>query len=79
MVRIFWKMEKKRAKAEKIEVELLLLNGHVVEEILKTANEDNFDLIVIGVQGMSKIKKFLVGSVSDRVTRHAPCPVLVVR
>lgn len=70
---------KKKVILEKIEVEKLLLNGNPVEEILNTAKLENFDLIVIGVRGMSKIKKFLVGSVTDRVIKHAPCPVLVVR
>lgn len=70
---------KKKVKLEKIEVEKLLLNGHPVEEILNTANEGNFDLIVIGIKGMSKIKKILVGSVTDRIIKHTPCPVLVVR
>jgi nucleotide-binding universal stress UspA family protein len=69
---------KKKVKAEEIEVEMLLLNGHTASEILKTANEGNFDLIVIGLRGLSKIKEFLVGSVSDKVVKHASCPVLVV-
>ena len=70
---------KKKVEAEKIEFEKLLLNGNPVEEILNIADEGNFDLIVIGIRGMSKIKKFLVGSVSDRVIKHALCPVLVVK
>jgi nucleotide-binding universal stress UspA family protein len=55
----------------------LLSEGHTVEEILKTAEEGEFDLIVMGARGISRIKEILMGSVSDGVTRHAPCPVLV--
>jgi nucleotide-binding universal stress UspA family protein len=36
-------------------------------------------LIVIGSRGLSAMKELLMGSVSDGVTKHAPCPVLVVR
>ena len=69
----------KRANAEGVQVEKLLVMGHAVEEILKTAKKGNFNLVVIGARGMSKIKELLMGSVSDGVTKHAPCPVLVVR
>jgi len=69
----------KRANAEGVQVEKLLIMGHAVEEILKTARKGNFSLVVIGARGMSKIKELLMGSVSDGVTKHAPCPVLVVR
>ena len=69
----------KIAKAEGIQVETLLKEGHVVEEILKKAREGNFDLIVIGSRGISKMKEILIGSVSHGVTTHATCPVLVVK
>jgi len=69
----------KIVKAEGIQVETFLKEGHIVEEILKTSQEGNFDLIVIGARGISKIKEILVGSVSHEVTTHAFCPVLVVK
>jgi nucleotide-binding universal stress UspA family protein len=69
----------KRVKAEGIQVEKLLKEGHTVEEILKTAKEGKFDLIVVGARGLSTIKEILLGSVSHGVTSHAPCPVLVVK
>ena len=69
----------KKAEAEGVQTQTLLVDGHAVEEILKTAKEGNFNLIVIGARGLSKIKELLLGSVSDGVTRLAPCPVLVVR
>jgi nucleotide-binding universal stress UspA family protein len=70
---------KKRVTAEGVQVETLLSEGHTVEEILKTAREGDFDLVVIGARGISRIREILVGSVSDGVTKHAPCPVLVVK
>lgn len=69
----------KKVKTEGVHVETLLKKGHTVEEILKTAREGEFDLIVMGARGLSKIKEIFLGSVSHGVTRHAPCPVLVVK
>lgn len=70
---------KKKARTERVEVETLLKEGHPVEEILKTAKKGDFDLIVMGARGISRIRGILIGSVSDGVTRHAPCPVFVVK
>ena len=69
----------KQVKAEGVQVETILKEGHIVEEILKTSREDNFDLIVIGARGISKLKEFFLRSVSHGVTTHAPCPVLAVK
>lgn len=66
-------------KREGIQVERLLREGHTVDKILKTCREGEFDLIVIGARGLSTTKEILLGSVSHGVTRHAGCPVLVVK
>jgi len=70
---------KKDVKAQEVQVETLIKEGHTVNEILKVVKEGDFNLIVIGARGISKIKEILLGSVSDGVIRHAPCPVLVVK
>jgi nucleotide-binding universal stress UspA family protein len=69
----------KRVKTEGVQVETLLTEGHTVQEILKTAKDGKFDLIVIGARGISKIREIILGSVSDGVIRNAPCPVLVTK
>ena len=69
----------KKVKAEGVEVKILLREGHAVGEILETCREDKFDLVVMGARGLSTIKEILLGSVSHGVTRHARCPVLVVK
>jgi nucleotide-binding universal stress UspA family protein len=51
----------------------------VAEEIVSLAEEIGAGLIVIGSRGLGKIRRALLGSVSDSVVRHAHCPVLVVR
>lgn len=58
---------------------LLLREGDPATEIVRAAKEGGFDLIVVGHRGLSPIKAFLLGSVSDHVVSHAPCSVLVVR
>jgi nucleotide-binding universal stress UspA family protein len=70
---------KDKAKAEGVDVEIMLREGHVVQEIVKAAEEGKFDLIVMGARGISKIKELILGSVSDGVVRNAPCPVLVTK
>ena len=64
---------------EGIPVKTLLKEGHIVEEILKTVEEGEFDLVVIAARGQSMIKNLLLGSVSSGVLRHANCPVLVTK
>lgn len=48
-------------------------------EILRYANEHGVDLIVMGTHGRSGVSHVLLGSIAERVVRHAPCPVLTVR
>ena len=62
-----------------VKAELLLREGDPAEEIVRAAQEEGFDLIVVGHRGLSPVKAFLLGSVSNRVVSHAPCSVLVVR
>jgi len=68
-----------RVKAGKVEVDTLLKEGHTVEEIIRVAREGNFELIVMGARGISRIREMLLGSVSDGVMHHVSCPVLIVK
>jgi len=60
-------------------VELRSEWGDPVDGILTVAAEENTDLIVIGNRGMSGIKEFLLGSVSNKLAHEASCPVLIVK
>jgi nucleotide-binding universal stress UspA family protein len=53
--------------------------GHPVMEILRYANEQAIDLIVMGTHGRGPLGHVVLGSVAERVVRKAPCPVLTVR
>ncbi|MEM3386870.1 MAG: universal stress protein [Nitrososphaerales archaeon] len=69
------------ALAEKIGVQAKtrLVVGHPADEISKVANEEDFDLLVVGSRGLSSVKAFLLGSVSEKLSRLAKCPVLIVK
>jgi len=53
--------------------------GRPSEKIVETAKQGNFDIIVLGSQGLGGIKKFFLGSVSHRVADEATCPVLIIK
>lgn len=62
-----------------VEVKDVLLNGHPGEEIIRFAEDNNMDLIVMGTLGATGLEKFLMGSVAEKVVRHSKVPVMVVR
>jgi universal stress protein A len=75
---VTWKQEaiEKGAKT----VETLFATGNAWNEIVTAAEKDKLvDLIVIGTHGRTGIKRLFLGSVAEKVIRHAPCSVLVVR
>jgi universal stress protein A len=61
------------------DAEHFLRVGHAAEAIEKTARDWAADLIVMGSHGRGGLGRALLGSVSETVVRHAPCPVLIVR
>lgn len=70
---------KNEGKELGLDVETVILEGHPADEILQVAEDRGVDIIVMGTVGRSGITRLLMGSVAEKVTRHAPCPVLVVR
>jgi universal stress protein A len=62
-----------------INVEILIREGVPFEEILKVARDNVTDLIVMGTHGRTGITHMVIGSVAEKVLRHAPCPVLCIR
>ena len=55
------------------------LEGVIVDEILSHVEHHPTDLLVLGSRGLSTAKRLLLGSVSDAVTHHVTCPVLIAR
>jgi nucleotide-binding universal stress UspA family protein len=62
-----------------VPVETEILNGAIYNELAKAAGALHIDLIVIGTHGYTGLDHALMGSAAEKVVRHAPCPVLVVR
>ncbi len=60
-------------------VETFARQGDAADAILDVAEEQGADLIVVGNKGMTGAKRFLLGSVPNKVSHHAPCSVLIVR
>lgn len=67
-----------KAQVEGLVLETEVLQGEPGEEICRAAAERGVDGIVMGTHGLGGIKRALLGSVSDHVVRHAPCPVITV-
>jgi nucleotide-binding universal stress UspA family protein len=61
------------------QVETFARQGDAADAILDIAEEQRSDLIVVGNRGMTGAKRFLLGSVPNKVSHHAPCSVLIVR
>jgi nucleotide-binding universal stress UspA family protein len=64
---------------ELVPVDTRVRVGKAFQEIVSAAKELNSDLIIIATHGYTGLKHAFLGSTAERVVRHAPCPVLVVR
>ena len=60
-------------------VDTFARQGDAADAILDVAEEQGSDLIIVGNRGMTGAKRFLLGSVPNKVSHHAPCSVLIVR
>lgn len=67
------------AKAAGLKAESIVLKGDPAERIVNFAEEQNIDMIVVGSHGIGGFERLVIGSVSEKVVRHAKIPVLVVR
>jgi len=68
-----------RAKQEGVEAQTHAREGDPADAILDVAEETKADLIVVGNKGMTGTKRFLLGSVPNKISHHAPCGVMIVR
>ncbi|MFQ5964827.1 MAG: universal stress protein [Candidatus Scalinduaceae bacterium] len=79
MDRLKDKLLEEVAKELQDKVETIISFGVPFVEIIKAAKDNDIDLIVMGTHGRSGIAHIMLGSVSEKVVRKAPCPVLTVR
>jgi nucleotide-binding universal stress UspA family protein len=62
-----------------VNVHFLVWEGEPGPAIVDAATAEGADLVVVGTHGRGRVGRLVLGSVSDHVVRHAPCPVLIVR
>ena len=68
-----------RVEGAGVEVSTYAREGDPADAILDVAEERGADLIVVGNKGMTGAKRFLLGSVPNKVSHHAPCSVMIIR
>jgi nucleotide-binding universal stress UspA family protein len=68
-----------QAKEAGVDAHIHARQGDPADAILDVAEETNADLIIVGNKGMTGAKRFLLGSVPNKVSHHAPCSVLIIR
>jgi nucleotide-binding universal stress UspA family protein len=69
----------KVARDAGVQVDVYPRQGDPADALLDVAEEREADLIVVGNKGMTGAKRFLLGSVPNKVSHHAPCSVLIIR
>ncbi|MFI5338925.1 MAG: universal stress protein [Candidatus Methylomirabilales bacterium] len=62
-----------------LEIDILVLPGDPILEIVQAAQRRGVDLIVMATHGRTGLSHALIGSVTEKVVRKAPCPVLAIR
>jgi nucleotide-binding universal stress UspA family protein len=67
------------AREAGVQADLYARQGDPADAILDVAEERKADLIIVGNKGMTGAKRFLLGSVPNKVSHHAPCSVLIIR
>ena len=74
-------LKKAATQAEEagVKVQIYARQGDPADAILDVAEEQNADLIIVGNKGMTGAKRFLLGSVPNKISHHAPCSVMIIR
>jgi nucleotide-binding universal stress UspA family protein len=78
-VRLHLKRAAEKSAAELQTANIHALRGEAFEEICRLTRDIDIDLIVISTRGQTGFKHLLMGSTAERVVRHSPCPVLVLK
>jgi nucleotide-binding universal stress UspA family protein len=64
---------------KEINVETVLLEGHPADELIRYAEEEKMDIVIMGTVGKTGLDRLLLGSVTGNLGRHSKVPVMVVR
>jgi nucleotide-binding universal stress UspA family protein len=69
----------REARSQGIDASFLVWIGEPGQSIVSAADAEGADLVVVGTRALDRAGRFLLGSVSDYVVNHSPCPVLIAR
>jgi nucleotide-binding universal stress UspA family protein len=68
-----------QAQEAGVELKAIMRPGHPAQTIVEVAKEGKFDLVLVGHSGLSGVWAAFLGTTAEKVSRHAPCSVLIVR
>ena len=71
--------ERVAAAAQQVTIATKTDDGDAAQIILDEAEQGRYDLLVVGNKGMTGAGRFLLGSVPNKISHHAPCALLIVR
>ena len=71
-------LESKKEEQYKVKIRKLALQGRPCDVIIRVCKKENIDMIVMSNSGKNKVDRFLLGSVTEKIIREAPVPVLVI-
>lgn len=69
---------KRAGELENVNVEPILLEGHPADELIRYAEENEMDVVVMGTLGKTGLDRLLLGSVAEKVVRHCKVPVMII-
>jgi len=67
------------ARSRGLKLRNVVVRGHAANEIIRYAEAEGVNLIVLGRQGHSRVARFFLGSTTDRVSEHCHCTVMIVK
>ena len=67
------------ARSRGVNLRNVVVRGHAANDIIRFAEAEGVDTIVIGRQGHSRVTRFFLGSTTDRVSEHCHCTVMIVK
>jgi nucleotide-binding universal stress UspA family protein len=67
------------ARSKGVALRSVVLRGHAADALVRYAESEGADLMVVGQHGHSRIARFFLGSTTDRVSEHCPCTVMIVK
>src|ERR687890_112147 len=70
---------RREPESQGVKIETYARGGDPARVIVEIAEEVDADVIIVGARGQSAVKRFLLGSVSSKLSHHAPCDLMIVR